>query len=186
MSQRLKWVLLAVVLAGLFALPTQAKSTAFYRHGRLPSYAGILIKNGTMYAAFASSDPQEPSAVALFGKLLKVAPGGKSECINTSQVEFGIFWTTKACATIKQAGKGTYRINIVLRYSYRDFDPKDKVDLRIYKDYDFVRERRYNILFSIAGSSCSAVMEKRTYIPLDGKAQVPSTVGDLGCTIETS
>jgi hypothetical protein len=50
-------------------------------------------------------------------------------------------------------------------------------------DYDMVRERRYEIDFSISGSSCTAVMRQRTYLPLDRKGQVPSTIGDLGCTV---
>ncbi len=187
-DQMFHYMRLCTLLAALgciFVPQAFAKDVVFYKLGRLPDYSGILIRSGQMFAVFSSTKMDDPSTYEQFGKMLKVT-GAKQSCVTTKNSEFDIIWNTKACASVNQTKSGRFVIKIVMQYDYPNLSVKDKDVLQIYKDYDMVRERRYDIDFSFSGSTCSAAMINRSYVPLDGKNQIRSTVGDLGCAVKKS
>jgi hypothetical protein len=178
-------VFLAVALLCLFALPSQADDVALYRVGPLPDYQGLLFKGDTVFAVFYEVEKPDTQKL-IIGRLVRVVLGGKKSCTKQTTDAVDFVWTTKACVNVKQIGKGRYRVYVVMRYDHHKLRAEDKASLRAHRDNDFVKERRYDILFSVSSSSCSSTMKRRSYIPLNGKNQVPSTVGDLRCSFETS
>ncbi|MBY5532823.1 hypothetical protein HFO42_07580 [Rhizobium leguminosarum] len=181
-------------LVGLLAmgLPTGlaggalAKDVVFYKIGKLPDFSGIVVKDGNMFAPFEMIDTGYNGAGDGTGRmkmLVKLGPGGKQNCTTSEWVDDDTTSYVKSCASVADIGSGRYTIKVVVTYDNSAWLATYPEDLQMLKKDNHVKERRYEIDFSISGRSCSATMVKRTYIPLDGRKRVPSTVGDLGCTV---
>ncbi|HEV7307290.1 hypothetical protein [Ensifer sp.] len=182
MFQRVLIGILAMGLHTCFASGVLAKDAVFYKIGKLPDFSGIVVKDGKMFAPFEMIDGTGDGSGTM-KMLVKLSSGGKQNCMTSEWRDDDTPTYVKSCASVADMGSGRYTIKVVVTYDNSAWLARFPEDLQLLKKDDHVKERKYEIDFSISGNSCSATMLKRTYIPLDGKKRVPSTVGDLGCTV---
>lgn len=173
---------MAIGMSVLLAGGASAKNAVLYKIGKLPDFIGIVIKDGQMFAPIAMID-RESERFDTMNRMVKLSPGGKPNCLTSEWVDDDTRTYVKSCAAAEKTGEGNYVLKVTVKYDWSAWLARGKEELQLLKEADKVKERRYEIDFEVSGNACSAVMVKRTYIPIDGKRQVPSTVGDLGCVV---
>lgn len=184
MRQRISMGVMAIGMSVLSAHGASAKNAALYKIGKLPDFIGIVIKDGKMFAPVAMID-RDSENFDTMNRMVKLDLGGKPNCLTSEWVDDDTTTYVKTCAAAEKTGDSGYILKITVKYDWSRWLARGKEELQFLKEADKVKERRYEIDFEISGKSCSAVMLKRTYIPIDGKRQVPSTVGDLGCVVSS-
>jgi hypothetical protein len=143
-----------------------------------------MVKEGTMLGYFPATEYIKSAETSGdLNKLVKIDFGGKAKCVNATFVVEEIENHVRSCISGEKADEGAFMIKVTIGYQYGDLDIKDKQLVENYKARDQVKKRRYAISLAIDGSTCKAYMRERTYVPIDGTKEVPSTVGDLGCTV---
>jgi hypothetical protein len=175
---------MAISMSVLSAHGASAKNAVLYKIGKLPGFIGIVIKDGKMFAPVAMID-RDSKNFDTMNRMVKLDLGGKPNCLTSEWVDDDTTTYVKSCASAEKTGEGSYILKITIKYDWSAWLARGKEELQLLKEADNVKERRYEIDFKLSGKSCSAVMVKRTYIPIDGKRQVPSTVGDLGCVVSS-
>lgn len=182
MRKRISIGVIAVGVSLLLAGIASAKNAVFYKIGKLPDFIGIVIKDGKMFAPFAMID-RESVDLSTMNRMVKLDIGGKPNCLTSEWMDDDTTTFVKSCASAEKTGEDSYVLKVIVKYDWSAWLSRGDEELKLMKEANHVKERRYEIEFEVSGDSCSAVMVKRTYIPLDGKKQVPSTVGDLGCAV---
>lgn len=184
MRQRISISVIAIGMSVLLADGAFAKKAVLYKIGKLPDFIGIVIKDGQMFAPVAMID-RDSDRFDTMNRMVKLDLGGKPNCLTSEWVDDDTRTYVKSCAAAEKTAEGSYTLKITVKYDWSAWLARGKEELEFLKKADNVKERRYEIDFEVSGNSCSAVMVKRTYIPIDGKRQVPSTVGDLGCIVSS-
>lgn len=177
-------VMVALGLSVFLAGNASAKSAVLYKIGKLPDFIGVVIKDGKLFAPVAMID-RDSERFDKMNRMVKLDLGGKPNCLTSEWVDDDTRTYVKSCAAADKTGEGSYILKITVKYDWSAWLARGKEELQFLKEANHVKERRYEIDFEVSGNSCSAVMVKRTYIPIDGKRQVPSTVGDLGCIVSS-
>ena len=160
-----------------------AKDAVLYKIGKLPDFKGIVVKQGKMFAPFEMIDWGLDSSGTI-NKMVPLTADGKQHCLTTEWSDDDIRTYVKSCVSLTSTGEDRYAIKVVVRYDLSAWFAEYPEDLALMKKENRVKERRYEIDFAISGATCTAYMVKRTYVPLDGTKQKPSTTGDLGCTVK--
>jgi len=182
MRQRISMVTVALGLSVFLADNASAKSAVLYKIGKLPDFSGIVVKDGKMFAPFEMVDFS--SGTGTMQMLVKLGPNGKQNCMTSQWMDDDTPTYVKSCASVTETGSSRYTIKVTVTYDNSAWLARFPEDMQLLKNDNHVKERKYEIDFSISGGSCSATMVKRTYIPLDGTKRVASTVGDLGCAVK--
>lgn len=176
-------VMVALGLSVFLAGNASAKSAVLYKIGKLPDFSGIVVKDGKMFAPFEMID-RASERFDTMNRMVKLDIGGKPNCLTSEWVDDDTPTYVKSCASVTKTGSSKYTIKVTVTYDNSAWLARFPEDMQLLKNDNHVKERKYEIDFSISGGSCSATMVKRTYIPLDGTKRVASTVGDLGCAVK--
>ncbi|MBO0902144.1 hypothetical protein [Jiella sonneratiae] len=150
-----------------------------YAFNRVPDIGGIMMNQGKMFAVLGYSS-DSGNALNTYKKLVPLSFGGKNACKSMNIAEIGVFWTTNSCVRVKKFGATDFEIRVVSKFKYKNERPEDWEFL---KSEDFVRQRDITIRVALNKASCSAVVTRRTYVPLDKKTVVASRTGPIGCAL---
>lgn len=182
MRQRISMGVIAIGMSVLLVDGASAKNAVLYKIGKLPDFSGIVVKDGKMFAPFEMID--SGNGTGTMKMLVKLGPNGKQNCMTSKWLDDDTPTYVKSCASLTETGSSRYTIKVTVTYDNSAWLARFPEDMQLLKNDNHVKERKYEIDFSISGQSCSAIMVKRTYIPLDGTKRVGSTVGDLGCAVK--